>query len=443
MARERARIALELHDTVAHHMSLTLVRAEATLRNVPDLPDAARHALEAMRDAARAALADTRRIVRMLRAGEAGVPQPGLDRLGELVGAACGGGLLVSSAILGVPRPLGACVDLAAFRIVQESLSNAVRYAPGACVSVEIRYGIDALTVSVEDDGARTASRSALGGGHGLAGMRERAGMLGGALRAGPRTGGGWTVIAELPYDEPGPGSPASDDGRTVVPIVSGGRAHGRDDSGRHDGSDTLRVVLAEGPTLLQDGLVRLLESYGAKVVEAVDNGPSLLRAVAEAREQFPDLPVLVLSEQVGQLPAWELPSGRGAIGHLLKDRVSDVGQFVDAVRRVAVGGTVPDPDVVAQSLSRHSREEPLQDLEACEREVLTLMAEGRSNAAIASAPRRPLALDARTARPGTGAMAARRPDPAAPPQEGAARRRTPAERQPGERADTARARPV
>lgn len=249
VARERARIALELHDTVAHHMSLTLVRAEATLRNVPDLPDPARQALEAIRDAARAALTDTRRIVRMLRAGDAGVPQPGLDRLGELVGAARGGGLLVSSAVVGVPRPLDARVDLAAFRIVQESLSNAVRYAPGACVSVEIRYGPGALTVSIEDDGARTASRPALGGGHGLAGMRERAGMLGGTLGAGLRTGGGWTVVAELPYAEPGSGAGHLAPARsgTVVPLRPDARPHAPGQAGHRDRTASVRIVLAEG----------------------------------------------------------------------------------------------------------------------------------------------------------------------------------------------------
>ncbi|NDU74405.1 response regulator [Actinomadura sp. DSM 109109] len=174
-----------------------------------------------------------------------------------------------------------------------------------------------------------------------------------------------------------------------------------------------MRVVIAEDLALLRDGLIRLLGAFGFEVVEAVDNGPSLLRALTthrpdvavvdvrlpptftdeglraalEARKEVPGLPVLVLSQHVEQLYARELLSdSTGGIGYLLKDRVSDVKVFVDAVRRVATGGTALDPDVVAQLLTRHAREEPLQRLTPREREVLGLMAEGRSNAAIASA---------------------------------------------------------
>ncbi|RFS83218.1 DNA-binding response regulator [Actinomadura spongiicola] len=172
-----------------------------------------------------------------------------------------------------------------------------------------------------------------------------------------------------------------------------------------------MRVVIAEDLALLRDGLIRLLEAFGFEVVEAVDNGPSLLRALTthrpdvavvdvrlpptftdeglkaalEARKEIPGLPVLVLSQHVEQLYARELLSdSSGGIGYLLKDRVSDVKVFVEAVRRVADGGTALDPDVVAQLLTRHAREEPLQQLTPREREVLGLMAEGRTNAAIA-----------------------------------------------------------
>jgi DNA-binding NarL/FixJ family response regulator len=171
-----------------------------------------------------------------------------------------------------------------------------------------------------------------------------------------------------------------------------------------------VRLVLAEDLALLRDGLIRLLTAHDFEVVEAVDNGPGLvrallthrtdvavvdvrlpptftdegLRAAIEARAAVPGLPVLVLSQYVEQLYARELLSDRGGgVGYLLKDRVFDVGQFIDAVRRVAGGGTVMDPEVVAQLLSRRERDEPLAELTPREREVLGLMAEGRSNAAI------------------------------------------------------------
>jgi DNA-binding NarL/FixJ family response regulator len=173
-----------------------------------------------------------------------------------------------------------------------------------------------------------------------------------------------------------------------------------------------VRVVLAEDLALLRDGLIRLLEANDFEVVEAVDNGPSLLRALVthrpdvavvdvrlpptftdeglraaiEARAQLPGLPVLVLSQYVEQLYARELLADRsGGVGYLLKDRVFNVAQFVDAVRQVAAGGTAMDPEVVAQLLTRRSGDRPLATLTPREREALELMAEGRSNAAIAA----------------------------------------------------------
>ena len=174
-----------------------------------------------------------------------------------------------------------------------------------------------------------------------------------------------------------------------------------------------MRVVLAEDLALLRDGLIRLLEANDFEVVEAVDNGPSLLRALTtqkpdvavvdvrlpptftdeglkaaiEARRQIPGLPVLVLSQYVEQLYARELLADRsGGVGYLLKDRVFNVDQFVDAVRQVAAGGTAMDPEVVAQLLTRRSAfDDPLTTLTPREKEVLGLMAEGRSNAAIAA----------------------------------------------------------
>lgn len=171
-----------------------------------------------------------------------------------------------------------------------------------------------------------------------------------------------------------------------------------------------MRVVLAEDHALLRDGLTRLLTAHGCEVVVAVDNGPALLPALVEhrpdvavvdvrlpptftdeglqaaiaARGEIPGMPVLVLSQHVEPLYARELLSDRvGGVGYLLKDRISHVAQFVDAVRRVASGGTAMDPEVVYQLLAR--RQSPLSALTVREREVLSQMAEGRSNAAIAT----------------------------------------------------------
>jgi DNA-binding NarL/FixJ family response regulator len=173
-----------------------------------------------------------------------------------------------------------------------------------------------------------------------------------------------------------------------------------------------VRIVLGEDLTLLRDGLTRLLEAYDMRVVEAADNGPALLdamlahrpdvavvdvrlpptytdeglQAAIAARAKLPGLPVLVLSQHVEQLYARELMSGGdGGFGYLLKDRVSDVVRFVEAIRIVAAGGTVMDPEVVSQMLARHARDDLLGRLTPREREVLALMAEGRANAGIAS----------------------------------------------------------
>lgn len=172
-----------------------------------------------------------------------------------------------------------------------------------------------------------------------------------------------------------------------------------------------MRLVLAEDHALLRAGMTQLLESNGFTILHAVEDAPSLaealrdpdadaavvdvrlppsqtdegLRAAIAARQARPGFPVMVISQYVEQLYARELlASGEGAVGYLLKDRVSDVAEFVDGVRRVAAGGTVLDPEVVA-SIMAQRREQPLDRLTPREREVLALMAEGRSNAAIAA----------------------------------------------------------
>lgn len=172
-----------------------------------------------------------------------------------------------------------------------------------------------------------------------------------------------------------------------------------------------MRVVIAEDLFLLRDGLVRLLQAHDFEIAAAVGDGPGLLRALLEhrpdvaivdvrlppsftdeglrtaleARRQVPGLPVLVLSQYVEQLYARELLADQaGGVGYLLKDRVFSDDQFIEALRTVAGGGTVLDPEVISKLLGRHSRDEPIATLSPREREVLALMAEGRSNSAIA-----------------------------------------------------------
>jgi signal transduction histidine kinase len=201
---ERSRIARELHDVVAHHMSMIAIQAEAAPLKIPDLPPAAQETLTAIRGAAREALAETRRVVGLLRNGDElpeRVPQPGLARLDELVEAGRQSGLSVEPMVVGVPRPLAVGVDLSAYRIVQEALSNAARYAPGARVCIAVHYGGQRLRVSVTDDGSSPPPAVQGGGGHGLVGMRERVAMLGGTLSAGAHQGG-FAVVADLPYSD-------------------------------------------------------------------------------------------------------------------------------------------------------------------------------------------------------------------------------------------------
>jgi DNA-binding NarL/FixJ family response regulator len=172
-----------------------------------------------------------------------------------------------------------------------------------------------------------------------------------------------------------------------------------------------MRVVIADDAVLLREGLVRLIEENGHTVVAAVGDGPALvaavaehkpdvsivdvrmppshtdegLRAAVEARAQVPGTPILVLSQYVEVSYADDLLADRaGAVGYLLKDRVSEIAEFLDALDRVASGGTVLDPEVVGQLLVRRRRDDPLRNLTPREREVLALMAEGRSNTAIA-----------------------------------------------------------
>src|SRR6516164_4359890 len=205
-AAERARIARELHDVVAHNVSVMVVQADGASYALGADPDRAREALAAISATGRQALAEMRRLLGVLRREEGGpselAPQPGIGELGELLDQARSAGLPVSFTVAGEPRPVPSGAALAAYRIVQESLTNTRKHAGQvSSASVVLGYSPDSLVLTISDDGRGDLGGSAMPGapGHGLTGMRERVAMYGGSVTAGPRAGGGFEVVAVLP----------------------------------------------------------------------------------------------------------------------------------------------------------------------------------------------------------------------------------------------------
>jgi signal transduction histidine kinase len=211
LLEERQRIARELHDVVAHHMSVIAIQAEAAPYKTADPPPELVESFGEIRASALAGLAELRRVLGVLRTGGLDTtPQPGLADLDALLDSARSGGVSVTATCSGNPVALSEGVDLSAYRIVQEALSNAMRHAPGSHVQVDMAYRGDDLALEVRNDvGSRTApvlvgnGDHAVGGGHGIIGMRERAAMLGGSLAAGPTEDGGFQVNAVLPVSPP------------------------------------------------------------------------------------------------------------------------------------------------------------------------------------------------------------------------------------------------
>ncbi|MFF3255527.1 sensor histidine kinase [Actinacidiphila glaucinigra] len=209
VAAERARIARELHDVVAHNVSVMVVQADGAAYVLDASPEQAKQALETISTTGRQALTEMRRLLGVLRAGDDGggeyVPQPGVDQLTDLIEQVRGAGLPVAFEVEGESRPLASGVELTAYRIVQEALTNTRKHGgPEAHATVRLTFGDGDLSLLIEDDGRGAQQELYEGGGEdgqgqGLIGMRERVGMVSGTLDAGPRPGGGFRISAVLP----------------------------------------------------------------------------------------------------------------------------------------------------------------------------------------------------------------------------------------------------
>jgi signal transduction histidine kinase len=200
VVEERARIARELHDVIAHNVSMIVVQAGAERRVLEGEKTATGEVLRTIEQIGRSALTETRRMLGMLRSetDELLAPQPGLDDLPRLVTQVREAGLPVELQIDGERRPLPVGIELSAYRIVQEALTNALKHAGQAQATVSVRYGVDSLELEIADTGTAGEARAA-GGGHGLVGMRERVALYGGRFSALRSPTGGFVVRAQLP----------------------------------------------------------------------------------------------------------------------------------------------------------------------------------------------------------------------------------------------------
>jgi len=210
VADERVRIARELHDVIAHNVSVMVVQAAAGEDVFDEDPGKARESLAAVASTGRAALAELRRLLGVIRVEDdrvepAYTPQPGIEYIDELVRQVRETGLPVGLSVLGEPRPVPEGVGLCAYRIVQEALTNTLKHAHASTAQVQLRYVSDALELQVLDDGRGASAVNGTASGQGLIGMRERVALFGGELTAGPRTGPGYEVRARLPLEEAKP----------------------------------------------------------------------------------------------------------------------------------------------------------------------------------------------------------------------------------------------
>ena len=360
LLEERQRIARELHDVVAHHMSVIAIQAEAAPYKTADPPPELVESFGEIRASALAGLVELRRVLGVLRTGgQDTTPQPGLADLDALLDSARSGGVSVAVTCSGNPVTLPEGVDLSAYRIVQEALSNAMRHAPGSHVRLHVAYRPDSLELEIRNDAEAPASSSApvlvasgaraAGGGHGLVGMRERATMLGGSLEAGPTADGGFRV-SRGPAGEPARGG----------------------------GAVTIRVVVADDQGMVRSGFSILLNAQPD--IEVVGEAVNGQEAVTRAAELCPDvilmdvrMPVLDGLQATRQITAAGDGAPRilvlttfdlddyvyealrsGASGFLLKD--ASAGELAAAVRVVAAGDALLAPGVTRRLIAEFAR---------------------------------------------------------------------------------------
>ncbi len=380
---ERLRMAQEVHDVVAHGISLINVQAGTALHLMDQQPEQARTALTAIRDVSNQALTELRSVLDVLRGPDQGAPRqpaPSVTRIDDLVAGARATGLTVDVAVEGNPPPLPAAIDLAAYRIVQEALTNTVRHAGASAVSIRVTYGPGTVTIQVDDDGVGSPASVPVSGGSGIAGMRERALARGGELVAGPQPGGGFRVRACLPVAR----------------------------------ERMIRVLLADDQALVRAGFRALLDAE--EDLEVVGEAEDGRRAVEETRRLVPDVVLMdirmpgtdglaatreiaadehLAGVRVVILSTFDLDEyvfealRLGASGFLVKS--TEPVELLRGVRAVADGDALLSPGVTRRLVAEFAKRSTapqaataLAELTDREREVMALVAEGLTNDEIA-----------------------------------------------------------